>query len=863
MKIPVTLLLLALVLNGSAQRLIPLIDADYNLPLDVLDGEIQAMTTWNGNLIAAGKIESVNGIACNQIFQWDGTHYSTLGNGWAEGGSSQNIQCLVVYNDLLLAAGRLDAGGGNEYVIQSFDGTTWGNYTPYDFDARFTDMIVFDDMLIVSGEFSDQFQYVAAYNGTDWLNLGSAFNDGVLDLEIFNGELYACGDFTFNSTETTTLNHIAKWNGAEWEALEEGVNNAAFSMTVFEDELVLGGAFDGITNGEQTGHLCKWNGNALMSFEQTSENNVYELFQLDGEFGFAEHIEMDLIHLHVGENSIRYRGMFGPVVYRTPTVFVHNEELFVGVEEHSSLLEYSGEFNNLMSGLMYLETGSDEVFLEVNNAKVPVTPFPTFFTDPLLYRARFEVPAGGGVSPIFAAALWASGINSQGDSLVAATMFSNEAFGWSFGPVGDELTNDYLKKYHRVWKLSAQEIEEHQNSFGNGDYTMPESILNWPCNGNILNGESHHLASFEDLNENGWYEPTLGEYPIIPGDECAYIILNDRFLQENYPSTFTSMNLEAHIMFYGYANQPEPIASAVFVKTKMFNRSTENYSDFRISSWSDFDLGSGFDDYVGSDSLAMISYCYNGDSFDEPSSSSPGYGTMPPAFGNVFLSQDMAASTYYNLGSNPINGDPILPNHYFNYARGRNKIGGFLQYNCGTPSSFSYSGDVCTGVGDTEANCGNPPSDRRIVASSNSTTLLAGQSTCFEMAYVYFRNEEFDNLQNACALIDEVPAVRSFYENDVPVCSAVEFPAHVPGVKNEIQFTMYPNPAQFVITLVTSDRDIESIVMYDAIGKVVVTHNVVNSTGIHNLSVEELPQGVYLIQLNSPTNTGVMSFIKN
>ena len=231
MKIPTTLFLLAFASNLFAQRLLPVIDADFNLPLDVLNGEIHAMTTWNGNLIAAGKIESINGMACNQIFQWDGTHYSTLGNGWADGGSAYSIQCLAVHQGLLIAAGKFDTGEDNEYVLRSFDGSSWSNYSPSALDGSFTDMIVHNGLLYVSGRFNDLYFHVTAYDGAVWQILGSAFNDDVFDLEVFNGELYAGGAFTQNAMEVTDLNHFAKWNGGEWEQPGNGLNGDVHSMT--------------------------------------------------------------------------------------------------------------------------------------------------------------------------------------------------------------------------------------------------------------------------------------------------------------------------------------------------------------------------------------------------------------------------------------------------------------------------------------------------------------------------------------------------------------------------------------------------------------------------------------------------------
>jgi hypothetical protein len=86
----------------------------------------------------------------------------------------------------------------------------------------------------------------------------------------------------------------------------------------------------------------------------------------------------------------------------------------------------------------------------------------------------------------------------------------------------------YSNEYHdAIWKVSKAEILDHQANVQNPGYAVPAAIANWPGNGDTSLGIAAQLAPFIDLNGNGLYEPSLGDYPDIRGDEAVYVITND------------------------------------------------------------------------------------------------------------------------------------------------------------------------------------------------------------------------------------------------------------------------------------------------------------------------------------------------
>jgi len=146
---------------------------------------INALTTYNGNLVAAGYIDSIPGMYANNIAYWNGTSWNTFGSGLYGGKDTvihyiayaRSVGALAVYNGNLIAAGGFDSAGG----------------TP----AR----------------------NIAMWNGSVWSPLGSGINGIVYTLAVYNGNLYAGG--IFDTAGGIPIHDIAIWNGISGVLLVE------------------------------------------------------------------------------------------------------------------------------------------------------------------------------------------------------------------------------------------------------------------------------------------------------------------------------------------------------------------------------------------------------------------------------------------------------------------------------------------------------------------------------------------------------------------------------------------------------------------------------------------------------------------
>jgi hypothetical protein len=186
----------------------------------------------------------------------------------------------------------------------------------------------------------------------------------------------------------------------------------------------------------------------------------------------------------------------------------------------------------------------------------------------------FEVPKGSGKHTILTGALWLGGRDAGGQLYTASQTYRQpgySGYGYWPGPITNNHNTVHQAKYDRIWKVTRTQIEDHILYFNNPLYITPPDILEWPGNGNTANGESAQLAPFVDINNDGIYSPNLGEYPKIKGDEAAYYILNDK---GNVKRPITpAMNLEIHVMYYGYNNQHNsPVYNTLFTEYRIINR---------------------------------------------------------------------------------------------------------------------------------------------------------------------------------------------------------------------------------------------------------------------------------------------------
>jgi len=477
--------------------------------------------------------------------------------------------------------------------------------------------------------------------------------------------------------------------------------------------------------------------------------------------------------------------------------------------------------------------------IDFNNSNGMIISSGQLFSNPLSFPA-YGIKSDGGAKGIYSSFFWFAGLDDNDSLHTCITGYSNSDL--KTGPIANDYTNSYyINRYdNKIWSVTEQEIIYHISNYQNNFYNIPNSILNWPAHGETLNGEAQNLAPYEDINNNGVYDPQNGDYPKIRGQKAVYLIYND----DNSTDT-NKLGLEYHLMYYQFASS-DCINNTTFINLTIYNRSNTNYHNFKVAQHNDFDIGGATDDFVGCDSTRNLIYGYNGDPIDDAGTSLK-YGANPPAFGVKQLNQPMEVAIYYNVNSGYA-GIPYTPNDYWNYMNAKWKDGthftyGGYGYNGSISTNYIFSGNPYTQTGWTEASANHLPNDKRMVTCTGGGTLGSGQTVCIDYAIIYSRSGG-DYLANVNTLFNVADSVQTFYDGLPYSCPAGSIVLNTEELASYNTFSVYPNPNNGSFTINFDGK--YNLIVYSINGELMTSKNNLSYQSNINL---DLTSGLYIIQV--------------
>ena len=191
-------------------------------------------------LYATGTFVAAGGVAANRIARWDGNSWSGISGG----------------------VGRPDFDSA--YAAAAFDDGTGGGtelYVGGDFDKV--------GGVQNNGDCIPGFSCIVAENIAKWnpmtqawsaVGNGLEWNGPVNALAVFNGELYAGGDFN-RADGVFPIDRVAKWNGTSWTQVGTGLSGEVNSLLVFDDGTGPALYAGGNDFGPSGTRVSKWDGN--------------------------------------------------------------------------------------------------------------------------------------------------------------------------------------------------------------------------------------------------------------------------------------------------------------------------------------------------------------------------------------------------------------------------------------------------------------------------------------------------------------------------------------------------------------------------------------------------------------------------
>lgn len=171
---------------------------------------------------------------------------------------------------------------------------------------------------------------VFKWDGTNWTIVAGGTNAWVSAMAVYNGELYIGG--AFDTAGAIAANYIAKWNGSAWSTVGAGTNDAVNALIVFNGELYAGGKFT-LAGGNAANGIAKWDGNSWTSIGSGNGREVYSFGEYNGELyegGTASSGSAE-INKWNGSNWVAFDGgVQGGLGSMVSTMLVYNGELYVG-----------------------------------------------------------------------------------------------------------------------------------------------------------------------------------------------------------------------------------------------------------------------------------------------------------------------------------------------------------------------------------------------------------------------------------------------------------------------------------------------------------------------------------------------------
>jgi len=455
---------------------------------------------------------------------------------------------------------------------------------------------------------------------------------------------------------------------------------------------------------------------------------------------------------------------------------------------------------------------TSQVDLDINNVRARLLGAGDFWwdlTNPVYVVPKVDPSTGViEVSSLFAGALWLGGIDAGGQLKIAAQTYRQSGNDFWPGPLDNlgTTSSDVCSAYDRHWKVERIQIDEHialaavsvPVSLG----SIPNAILEWPAKNNpYAKGKNsvsltidRNLAPFMDVDGNGEYDPTQGDYPDVDGDQAIFWVYNDKG-NIHSETNGDAMSIEIQALAFGFKTSDE-INDMTFYRYQVLNFSTGPLDSTFFAVWSDADLGWFLDDYVGCDTALDLGICYNGQAVDGPGS--PNYGSRPPIVGTDFFQGPkkffngpsgrdsillgMSAFLYYNNDFTTI-GNPEVASHYYGYLSGTWKDGspfteGGNGYGGSVNSNFIFPDDPSLPAPAwSECALGIPPADRRYLQSAGPFRLEVGAKNEVVMGVVWVSQESQVGCQANFDLIRQADSkAQALFDSDFRLIDGPDAP---------------------------------------------------------------------------------------
>ncbi|HTA83435.1 MAG TPA: T9SS type A sorting domain-containing protein [Bacteroidia bacterium] len=271
-----------------------------------INGTVNALTVYNGSLCAGGLFNSADGIKTNNIALWNGTNWSAINSG-IKSTSPNNfgVEALIVYNGNLYVGGGIDTAGSIPVNnIAEWDGIKWDSLGAGIIGqgslvgSQVKSFAIFNGNLYAGGAFeyagNVKAYNVAYWNSNAWGCPGTATGNNSTEINsliVYGNRLYEGGtDIKWGNS------YLEYWNDTTWNFPNGsgvwGHPTGSFSHSVvnafgiLKNSLYIGGYFD-TAGGEPANNIVEWNDpTGINDLSRAISANIFPNPSPDGFFTF-------------------------------------------------------------------------------------------------------------------------------------------------------------------------------------------------------------------------------------------------------------------------------------------------------------------------------------------------------------------------------------------------------------------------------------------------------------------------------------------------------------------------------------------------------------------------------------------------
>ena len=494
--------------------------------------------------------------------------------------------------------------------------------------------------------------------------------------------------------------------------------------------------------------------------------------------------------------------------------------------------------------------------LSTNQLKTSVNPLYLWWDgrndSDFFYENEYSTPL------LFAGGLWVTAQDESRNQRVAITDYgaTNGYFDFQSGPIGTGGNFTSSMYFCRSFKVTKDQVSAHLDDLADGTLNQPiPAVMEWPGRNNAMMPATAFdldLAPFVDVNEDGIYQPELGEVPDFHADEAIWWVTND-YVEHLESGSFLPLSVDVQVLAQAYKGPGHPAEKAQVYSVKLINRSDISLDSLSVSLWVDpwaitCELPPEFGTIPSRNTV--FSYQPVSENPDSVSLSTcrPSYLESSPIVFFKILSSSLngEAAIVRNSGINyRLYGDGSRPNiHFYERSHGRwddqspLTVGG-SGYGGTQPTNWAFFGNPADNS--SWSTCQNDSLiDPRFVLNANLHEKF-NPGDEFETNYsVFVVDGEPVACQDIDALIPTLDSITDYVQNTV--VSSNRTPRAVIEA-----LSLKPNPARdvFEISLGVGQEALHSATLFDGLGRVVEQYspNELNGT----INVAHLPRGTYSI----------------